>query len=79
MQMHAAEILLHCDLADPVDGTCRILMLLARCGIGLRGIALDADENGTFRAELRLAAPLPFPAAHLRDRLQAIPGILRAL
>lgn len=76
MQICATEILLRCELADPVDGTCRILMLLARCGIGLRGLVLEPAEDGAFHAALRLAGPLPLPAANLRDRLLAIPGIL---
>lgn len=76
MQNCPTEVLLHCDLTDPVDGICRILMLLARCDIGLRGLVLEPAENGAFHAALRLAGPLPFPAAHLQDRLLAIPGIL---
>lgn len=78
LRQDGAELLLSCRIADPVDGLCRILMLLARCGIAVRGLAVAEAAEGGWRAEIGLRGSLPFALEHLHDRLRSMPGTLAA-
>ncbi len=67
--------LLTCQMDDPADGVCRVLMLLSRCGIGLLGLTLERGPAGRYSGRFSLAEPLPFSAAQLCDRVAAIPAL----
>lgn len=71
----AGAALLTCQMDDPVDGVCRVLMLLSRCGFSLLGLAVEQGPAGCYRGEFRLAEPLPLAAAQLQDRIAAIPAL----
>ena len=74
----AADLPLYCEMDDPVDGLCRVMMLLDRCGIALRQVGLSECTAGGFQAVLWLAGPLPLDAAQLQSRVAAMPAVTMA-